>query len=145
MDLIQEYKAFISKGNVVDLAVAVVIGGAFGKIISSFVAGAWVIETLPSSSIDETAISTMFIDNDDNLWLANSFDFFKIENGNTNNININLSPITSNDITKVYHRNADVFLLNDATISHYEANVGWSDIIVPLNSPISLYLMHRYG
>lgn len=38
MGLVQEYKAFISRGNVVDLAVAVVIGGAFGKIISSFVA-----------------------------------------------------------------------------------------------------------
>lgn len=38
MSLIKEYKAFISKGNIVDLAVAVVIGGAFGKIISSFVA-----------------------------------------------------------------------------------------------------------
>lgn len=35
---IQEFKAFAMKGNVVDLAVAVVIGGAFGKIVSSLVA-----------------------------------------------------------------------------------------------------------
>lgn len=34
----QEFKQFAVKGNVVDLAVAVIIGGAFGKIISSFVA-----------------------------------------------------------------------------------------------------------
>jgi large conductance mechanosensitive channel len=37
MSLIKDYKAFITKGNIVDLAVAVVIGGAFGKIITSFV------------------------------------------------------------------------------------------------------------
>ncbi len=37
MGLVQEFKAFAFKGNVVDLAVAVIIGGAFGKIITSFV------------------------------------------------------------------------------------------------------------
>jgi len=37
MGLVQEFKDFAFKGNVVDLAVAVVIGAAFGKIISSFV------------------------------------------------------------------------------------------------------------
>lgn len=35
---IDEFKAFAMKGNVVDLAVAVVIGGAFGKIVNSLVA-----------------------------------------------------------------------------------------------------------
>jgi large conductance mechanosensitive channel len=33
----QEFKAFIMRGNVLDLAVAVVIGAAFGRIVSSFV------------------------------------------------------------------------------------------------------------
>ena len=33
-----DFKDFISKGNIMDLAVAVVIGGAFGKIVSSLVA-----------------------------------------------------------------------------------------------------------
>lgn len=33
----KEFKEFIMRGNVVDLAVAVIIGGAFGKIITSFV------------------------------------------------------------------------------------------------------------
>lgn len=32
-----EFKAFISRGNVLDLAVAVVMGGAFGAIVNSFV------------------------------------------------------------------------------------------------------------
>ena len=32
-----EFKEFISKGSVIDMAVAVVIGGAFGKIVTSFV------------------------------------------------------------------------------------------------------------
>lgn len=34
---IEEFKAFAMKGNVIDLAVAVVIGAAFGKIVSSLV------------------------------------------------------------------------------------------------------------
>jgi large conductance mechanosensitive channel len=38
MGLIQDFKSFALKGNVVDLAVAVVIGGAFGKIVSALVA-----------------------------------------------------------------------------------------------------------
>jgi large conductance mechanosensitive channel len=36
--LTSEFKSFALKGNVVDLAVAVVIGGAFGKIVSALVA-----------------------------------------------------------------------------------------------------------
>jgi large conductance mechanosensitive channel len=35
--LLQEFKAFAMRGNVIDLAVAVVIGAAFGKIVSSLV------------------------------------------------------------------------------------------------------------
>ena len=37
--MIQEFKAFIAKGNVVDLAVGVVIGAAFGKIVTALVDG----------------------------------------------------------------------------------------------------------
>jgi large conductance mechanosensitive channel len=37
MAIIQEFKEFAIKGNMVDLAVAVIIGGAFGKIIDSLV------------------------------------------------------------------------------------------------------------
>lgn len=35
---LQDFKAFAMKGNVVDMAVGVIIGGAFGKIVSSLVA-----------------------------------------------------------------------------------------------------------
>jgi large conductance mechanosensitive channel len=38
MSLLKEFKQFAMRGNVVDLAVAVVIGAAFGKVITSFVA-----------------------------------------------------------------------------------------------------------
>ncbi len=37
MGLLKDFKTFAIKGNVVDLAVAVIIGAAFGKIITSFV------------------------------------------------------------------------------------------------------------
>lgn len=37
MGMLKEFRDFAVKGNVVDLAVAVIIGGAFGKIVSSFV------------------------------------------------------------------------------------------------------------
>lgn len=37
MSFLQEFKEFAMKGNVIDLAVGVVIGGAFGKIVSSLV------------------------------------------------------------------------------------------------------------
>lgn len=37
MGIIKEFKEFAVKGNMVDLAVAVVIGGAFGNVITSFV------------------------------------------------------------------------------------------------------------
>ncbi|MBR4270792.1 MAG: large conductance mechanosensitive channel protein MscL [Clostridia bacterium] len=37
MKFFKEFKEFISKGNILDLAVAVVIGGAFGKIVTSLV------------------------------------------------------------------------------------------------------------
>ena len=35
--MFKEFKEFISKGNVIDLAVGVIIGGAFGKIVTSLV------------------------------------------------------------------------------------------------------------
>lgn len=38
MGFISDFKAFAMKGNVVDMAVGVIIGGAFGKIVSSIVA-----------------------------------------------------------------------------------------------------------
>ena len=39
MGMVSEFKAFIARGNVLDLAIAVVIGAAFGKIITALVDG----------------------------------------------------------------------------------------------------------
>ena len=36
-DLLQEFKSFAIKGNAIDMAVGVIVGGAFGKIVSSLV------------------------------------------------------------------------------------------------------------
>jgi large conductance mechanosensitive channel len=38
MSLVKEFKEFAVKGNVVDMAVGVIVGGAFGKVVSSLVA-----------------------------------------------------------------------------------------------------------
>lgn len=35
--MLKEFKQFISKGNIIDLAIGVIIGGAFGKIVASLV------------------------------------------------------------------------------------------------------------
>ena len=37
-DILNEFKAFIMRGNVIDLAIAVVIGAAFGAVVAAFVA-----------------------------------------------------------------------------------------------------------
>ena len=37
MGMMREFKEFAMRGNVVDMAVGIVIGAAFGKIVSSFV------------------------------------------------------------------------------------------------------------
>jgi large conductance mechanosensitive channel len=37
--MLREFKEFIARGNVIDLAVAVVIGAAFGRVVTSFVDG----------------------------------------------------------------------------------------------------------
>jgi large conductance mechanosensitive channel len=38
MKIVQEFKAFIMRGNVIDLAVGIIIGTAFGKVVSDLVA-----------------------------------------------------------------------------------------------------------
>ncbi len=37
MKIVDEFKAFAMKGNMIDMAVGIIIGGAFGKIVSSIV------------------------------------------------------------------------------------------------------------
>ena len=47
MGFIKEFKEFAVKGNVMDMAVGVIIGGAFGKIVTSLVALLQVVLTSP--------------------------------------------------------------------------------------------------
>ena len=60
--LFTDFKAFISKGNVVDLAIAVVIAGAFGKVVGSVV-------TLVMTNALEPALKAANVDSI-NAWPA---------------------------------------------------------------------------
>ena len=62
--LFAEFKAFINKGNVVDLAIAVVIAGAFGKVVGSVV-------TLITTNALEPALKAANVDSI-NSWPAGS-------------------------------------------------------------------------
>jgi len=57
--MIQEFKAFIMRGNVLDLAVAVIIGAAFGKIITSLTED--VIMPLIGAIFGKIDFSSMFV------------------------------------------------------------------------------------
>jgi large conductance mechanosensitive channel len=58
--MLKEFKEFIARGNVIDLAVAVVIGAAFGRIISSLVEG--VIMPPIGLLLGKADFSNLFID-----------------------------------------------------------------------------------
>jgi large conductance mechanosensitive channel len=59
MGMIQEFKEFAVKGNVVDLAVGVIIGGAFGKIVDSVVGD--LIMPLIGAVIGKLDFSNLFV------------------------------------------------------------------------------------
>lgn len=58
--MLREFKEFIARGNVVDLAVAVVIGAAFGRIITSLVEG--VLMPPIGLALGKADFSSLFID-----------------------------------------------------------------------------------
>jgi large conductance mechanosensitive channel len=58
--MLKEFKEFIARGNVIDLAVAVIIGAAFGKIITSLVEG--VIMPPIGLALGKVDFSNLFID-----------------------------------------------------------------------------------
>lgn len=58
--MLREFKEFIARGNVVDLAVAVVIGAAFGRIITSLVEG--VLMPPIGLALGKVDFSSLFID-----------------------------------------------------------------------------------
>ncbi len=54
--LVQDFRDFLNRGNVVDLAIAVVLGGAFGKVVDavvSLVMGAALAPTLRALNVDQ--------------------------------------------------------------------------------------------
>ena len=68
MGMIQEFKEFAIKGNAMDLAVGVIIGGAFGKIVDSIVGD--LIMPLVSRVVGKIDFSNLFVilgDNPNNL------------------------------------------------------------------------------
>lgn len=54
-----EFKAFISRGNVLDLAVGIIIGAAFGKIVTSFVSD--ILMPVVSLGLGKVDFSNLFI------------------------------------------------------------------------------------
>ena len=79
MAIVKEFKEFISKGNVVDLAVGVIIGASFGKIITSLVDDV----TMPpigylTGGVDFADKKLILVDAD----LANKIDEVAIRYGN---------------------------------------------------------------
>ena len=59
MGMLQEFKEFAVKGNVMDLAVGVIIGGAFGKIVDSMVAD--LIMPLVGAVVGKLDFSNLFV------------------------------------------------------------------------------------
>jgi large conductance mechanosensitive channel len=57
--VIKEFKAFLMKGNVLDLAVGIIIGAAFGKIVSSFVTD--ILTPIISIGLGKVDFSNLFI------------------------------------------------------------------------------------
>jgi len=88
MGLTKDFKEFALKGNVVDLAVGVIIGAAFGKIVSSFVADVIMPPLgLLTSGVDLKQLGWVLRPGEGNtppvvlnygLFLQNVFDFFLV-------------------------------------------------------------------
>lgn len=64
MSMVSEFKAFIARGNVLDLAVAVIIAAAFGKIITALVDG--VIMPIVGMAMGGVDFSQLFVSLDGN-------------------------------------------------------------------------------
>lgn len=71
MTLANEFKAFLMRGNVVELAVAVVIGIAFGAVVDSFVTG--LLTPLIAAIMGESSLSSLTFDIGDATFFYGSF------------------------------------------------------------------------
>lgn len=69
MSIVQEFREFAVKGNMIDLAVGVIIGGAFGKIVDSLVKDIImpIITTITGGGVDFTQKFIVLGDNPNNL------------------------------------------------------------------------------
>jgi large conductance mechanosensitive channel protein len=80
MSMIKEFRDFAMRGNVVDLAVGVIIGGAFGKIVSSFVNDVimppigmlWGMSIFPTSIRSNAVVEKRRLSNRPSLTMARS-------------------------------------------------------------------------
>src|SRR5215469_1001506 len=68
MSMAQDFKAFVMRGNVVDLAVGVIIGAAFGKIVSSLVDD--VLMPPIGKALGHVDFSNLFINLSDNSYAS---------------------------------------------------------------------------
>lgn len=76
--MVKDFKEFISKGNVLDLAVGVIIGGAFGKIVSSLVSDIFMpVIGVITGGVDFTSLSVTIKDASINygMFIQNVIDF----------------------------------------------------------------------
>ena len=64
MSMVSEFKEFIARGNVIDLAIAVVIGAAFGKIVTALVDG--IIMPVVGMAMGGVDFSQLFVSLDGN-------------------------------------------------------------------------------
>ena len=71
MSMIREFKEFINRGNVVDLAVAVVLGTAFGAVVTSFVND--VLMQIIAAIVGEPDFSALTIDIGDGVIYYGNF------------------------------------------------------------------------
>ena len=69
--MIQEFKAFIMRGNILDLAVAVILGAAFGAVVASFTDG--VLMALVAAIVGEPSFDSVTIDIGDGTILIGTF------------------------------------------------------------------------
>lgn len=81
MKLLDEFKAFALKGSVIDLAVGVIIGGAFGKIVSSLVSDiimpplGWIIGGVDFSNLKWTLPGDTAVTINYGQFIQTTFDF----------------------------------------------------------------------
>ena len=69
--LVQEFKQFIMRGNVLDLAVAVIIGAAFGLVVTSFTSG--ILMNLIAAIFGQPNFDTLVLDIGDGQILYGAF------------------------------------------------------------------------